>query len=141
MNSTRAKSILQSLIQGIDPITDEELSRESVLQKSDVLRALLAGVAALELTTAREQRRSQLPQSVGKAWTDQEEQQLRNEFAGSEPIEQIATRHARTIRAIEARLEKMGLITADQRSTSNSFLGVGAAAAPRRRRNKESQDV
>jgi hypothetical protein len=41
MQQTRARQILQSLIQGIDPITSEELPRETVLQHADVLRALL----------------------------------------------------------------------------------------------------
>ena len=137
MNNAKSKEILRALIQGIDPVTGNELPQDSVLQKSDVLRALLAGVAALELTTAREQRRAQLPQSVGKAWTNEEEQQLRGEFIGREPLEQIATKHGRTARAIEARLEKMGLITEDERMTNNSFIG-GTATVSRRRRSKES---
>ena len=121
MNSTGAKSILQSLIQGIDPITGQELSHDSVLQKSDVLRALLAGVGALELTGARAQRRAQLPESVGKRWTDEEDRQLKDEFADSDPLQLMATKHGRTPRAIEARLERLGLITPDQRMTANPF--------------------
>jgi hypothetical protein len=89
-----------------------------------VLRALLAAVAALEATAARVFRRAALPESVGKSRSDEEEQQLRGEFSGSEPLELIATKHGRTVRAIEARLEKLGLITADQRKTNNSFLGA-----------------
>ena len=53
MQQTRARQILQSLIQGIDPVTREELPRETVLQHADVLRALLAGLSALEQAAAR----------------------------------------------------------------------------------------
>lgn len=48
---------------------------------------------------------------------------LRSEFTAGEPIQLIATKHNRTVRAIEARLERMGLLTAEQRTTNNSFTG------------------
>ncbi len=53
MTQTRARQILQSLIQGLDPVTREELPQETVLHHADVLRALLAGLTALEQTAAR----------------------------------------------------------------------------------------
>ena len=76
MTQTKARQILQSLIQGVDPVTKEELPHETVLQHADVLRALLAGLAAIEQTTARAQRRAQLPDNVGQAWTTDEESRL-----------------------------------------------------------------
>ena len=66
----------------------------------DVLRALLAGVSALEANAARALRRAALPESVSISWGDEEEQQLRDELSGSEPLEVIATKHGRNIRAI-----------------------------------------
>lgn len=125
MTQTRARQILQSLIKGMDPVTGEELPRETVLQHADVLRALLAGLCALEQTAARAQRRAQLPDNVGQAWTTEEESRLLAAFkAGDSPVA-IAHKHDRTLRAIEARLEKLGLITAEQRTTRG-----GAAVAP-----------
>lgn len=125
MNQVRARQILQKLIQGIDPVTGEELSRETVLQHADVLRALLAGLSALEVTAARALRRSQLPDNVGQAWTTEEESRLVAAFKhGDSPVE-IAHQHGRTLRAIEARLEKLGLITAEERTTRGGFTGVG----------------
>jgi hypothetical protein len=125
MTQTRARQILQSLIQGLDPVTCEELPRETVLQHSDVLRALLAGLTALEQTAARAQRRAQLPDNVGQAWTTDEEGRLVAAFkSGDSPIA-IARQHGRTLRAIEARLEKLGLITAEQRTTRGGFTGIG----------------
>jgi hypothetical protein len=104
MKEQRAREILQALVQGIDPMTGEELPSGTVIQHAAVLRALLAGVTALEQSVARSQRRAQLPGNVGRAWTKEEE------------------RHGRTLRAIEARLERLGLLTAEQRSTNNSFV-------------------
>jgi DNA-binding NarL/FixJ family response regulator len=124
MTQTRARQILQSLIQGIDPVTSEELPRETVLQHADVLRALLSGLTSLEQTAARTQRRAQLPGNVGQAWTTEEESKLVAAFkSGDSPIA-IARQHGRTLRAIEARLERLGLITAEQRMTRGGFTGL-----------------
>ena len=127
MTQTRARQILQSLVQGVDPISGEELPQETVLQRVEVLRALLAGLAALEQAAARAQRRAQLPDNVGHAWTTEEEGRLVAAFKSGDSPPSIARRHGRTLRAIEARLEKLGLITAEQRRTRGGFTGVSEA--------------
>lgn len=132
MTQTRARQILQSLIQGIDPVSGEELPHETVLQRADVLRALLAGLTALEQTAARAQRRAQLPDNVGQSWTTEEESRLVAAFKRGESPVAIAREHGRTLRAIEARLEKLGLITAEQRTTRGGFTGV-SETSPRLR--------
>lgn len=124
MRQTRARQILQSLIEGIDPVTAEELPRETVLQHAEVLRALLAGLAALEQTAARAHRRAQLPDNVGRDWTTEEESRLVSAFQKGDSPVAIAHQHGRTVRAIEARLEKLGLITAEQRTTRGGFTGT-----------------
>jgi hypothetical protein len=122
MKEQRAREILQALVQGIDPMTGEELPSGTVIQHAAVLRALLAGVTALEQSVAHSQRRAQLPGNVGRAWTKEEEATLVTAFKSDEPLPDIAARHGRTLRAIEARLERLGLLTAEQRSTNNSFV-------------------
>ena len=124
MQQIRARQILQSLIQGLDPVTGEELPRETVLQHAEVLRALLAGLSALEQTAARAQRRAQLPDNVGRAWTTEEESRLVAAFKHGDSPVAIARQHGRTLRAIEARLERLGLITAEERTTRGGFTGV-----------------
>ena len=86
-----------------------------------VNRALSMSVLAIDQMTARLARRAQLPEKVGRTWTDEEEQLLRDEFSGGEPIPLIATKHGRTIQAIEARLEKLGLLTMERRTTTSAF--------------------
>ncbi len=44
-------------------------------------------------------------------------------FKAGDPVADIAARQGRTIRAIEARLERLGLLRPDQRTTNNSFTG------------------
>jgi hypothetical protein len=131
MKEQRARQILQALVQGIDPLTGEELAPGTVLQQADVLRALLAGVAALEQTAARAQRRAQLPGNVGRSWNANEEAALVTAFKAGEALMEIAARHGRTLRAIEARLERMGLLTPEQRSTNNSFVTPATGGASR----------
>ena len=121
MKEQRARQILQALVQGVDPFSGDELPEGTILQQADVLRALLAGVVALEQTAVRAQRRAQLPDNVGRPWSEDEEKELIKAFKGGDPIADIATRHGRTLRAIEARLERVGLITAADRSTRGGF--------------------
>lgn len=121
MDAQRATQILNALVQGIHPTTGAELPPDTVLQSVDVLRALLAGVAALKGQVARNTRRATLPVNVGNRWTAQEEQQLIDAFHAGEPLADIGSRLGRTLRAVEARLLRLGLITADQRQTEDSF--------------------
>ena len=120
----RARVILDSLVQGIHPKTGGELPEDSVVNEIDVARAMATAVLALDQISARIARRAQLPESVGKTWTEEEERQLKDEFSRSEPMPLIATKHGRTIRAIEARLERIGLLTTDLRMTANPFLAT-----------------
>ena len=120
----KARAVLQSLIQGLDPETGVELPKDAIVNRIEVNRSMLVAVSAMEQVQARILRRAMLPEGVGKTWTDEEQQRLKVEFANSEPIPLIATKHSRTIRAIEARLELLGLLSADQRTTSNSFMGT-----------------
>ena len=124
-NDTQPRAILTTLIQGCDPVSGEPLPRDCVIHRSEVLRALLAGLSALEVTAARAERRSQLPDNVGRAWTTDEESRLIAAFKSGDSPVAIAHQHGRTLRAIEARLEKLGLITAEQRTTRGGFTGVG----------------
>jgi hypothetical protein len=118
MKTKRATLILQALVQGTDPNTGDELPSPTVLQHGDVLRALLVALAALEYYGKREQRRDKLPGNVGRSWTQDEENALSIAFKKGDALTDIATRHGRTRRAIEARLLQLGLIAPEQRKTA-----------------------
>jgi hypothetical protein len=121
MQEIRARQILQSLVQGVDPFSGEELPESTVLQQAEVLRALLAGVAALEQGAARASRRATLPRNIGRSWSAEEQSALIDAFQSGEALAEIAARHGRTLRAIEARLEKLGLMSAEERTTRDRF--------------------
>jgi hypothetical protein len=126
-NYQRSRQVLQALVQGVDPDQGSALPADTVLNRVDVVRALLTAIEAIDAVNARAQRRAQLPESVGKAWSEPEEGQLRDESVRGEPITLIAAKHGRTVRAIEARLERLGLLEDGRRTTSGIFLGKGRA--------------
>ena len=117
-----ARQILQALVQGFDPVSGAQLPVGAVVQRTEVLGALLEAISALEADAERTRRRVQSPQNVGKPWGQEEEAQLEAAFRSGEALPAIAARHSRTITAIEARLELMGLITARERTTRNRFI-------------------
>lgn len=125
-NIERAKQVINSLIQGNDPISGKELPSDTVLNRIEINRALLIALAAIKEKAAREARRSQLPSSVGKSWSTEEDESLSAEFKGGEALKNIAEKHHRTVRAVEARLERLGLITPDQRTTHNFSTPVAS---------------
>jgi hypothetical protein len=66
------KKILQALIRGMDPRTGEELVQDTILQRVEVIRALITSLEAVQATEQRASRRSLLPESVGQRWTEDE---------------------------------------------------------------------
>lgn len=120
----RARGVLDALVQGVHPKSGNELPEDSVVNEIEVNRAMSTAVLALDQMSARLARRALLPESVGKTWTGAEEQRLIKAIRAGELIADIASRHGRTIRAIESRLSKLGLLSADQRTTSDQFVRV-----------------
>jgi hypothetical protein len=121
MKNDRARAILQSLIQGVDPVTGEDPTAGTLAQ-ADVLRALLAGVTALDESATRAKIRAEKPENMGRGWSQEEHEQLVTAFNTGESLDSIALRHRRTVRGIETRLEKHGLLTAEQRTTRDRFV-------------------
>jgi hypothetical protein len=117
MQQRRAREILRALVQGVDPLNGDARPADTVLQRADVLLALLAGSAALGRHAARMSRRSHHARRVGRDWSMEEHSDLLELIQADEALADLAARHGRTLRAIEARLQTLGLVTADQRTT------------------------
>ncbi len=144
MNHDEAMRILMALVEGHDPISDTPLPADSVLQNAQVMRALLMAHGSLQTNVDRHKRRSALPPRVGTPWSEEEDQKLIIAWKEQQAVEHIASSHGRTVRAIESRLERLGLITADERKTSLAFGETSPSAsgggvdegAPRRKRGR-----
>jgi len=113
-----ARQILQNLSQGRDPFTGEELPPDALVNNEDVRRALLVGAEAVETATERK-RHLHLYANVGSRWTESEDNELITSFQAGLSLEEIAVAHRRSITGIEARLEKLGFITQEQRVTKH----------------------
>ena len=139
MLPSRAVEILNALIQGTDPVSGAPLPEDSALHHAEVLRALLTAVNALGQAAARAQRRAQLPVNVGRPWSEAEQAALVAAFKAGEAPAVLAEKHRRTLRAIEARLERLGLLSAEERITRGGFSGVSDAPPARRVRRTPPQ--
>ena len=117
----RARVVIQSLVQGVLPGSGKDLPKDSIVNEVEVTRALGTAIMAIDQVSTRLARRAQLPESVGKPWTVEEERRLGVAFARGETIAEISTTHGRTARAIEARLEKLGLLTPDPGTASPPY--------------------
>jgi hypothetical protein len=105
MDINRAKEIVSALAEGIDPTTGEIMPDNSVYNKGDVVRALYTVLAYLDDNKAKKQQ----PRNAGKPWTESEDDKLRDEFDSMMKISDIAKEHGRTYKAIESRLDYLGL--------------------------------
>lgn len=111
MEATKALQIIQALADGYNPHNGEEFSEDSVIQHPDTVRALYQGVAALKRMINYEARRRDLPPNVGKPWTQEDENQLIEDFDAGMSISDIAIKQSRTKGGITSRLSKLGKVS------------------------------
>lgn len=132
MGTQSPAEVLSTLAKGFDPSSGELLDATGIWRQPSIADALRAGAAALEAGTtpapAPARVRPPVAANVGQPWSEQEEQELLAAFAAGTPLPGIAARHARSLTAIEARLERLGTITAGQRVTRNRFTPARAPA-------------
>jgi hypothetical protein len=120
-NTSKARKILWALAQGIHPETHQVLPRNSIVNDINVTRAIQIAIAALDQVQSRQDRRSKLPANVGLPWSDPEEQQLTDLYRSPADIPAIADRLQRTVRGVEARLVRLGLMSTVERTTDDRF--------------------
>jgi hypothetical protein len=140
MQVRKARQILEALIQGVDPHTGEAPVSASVFQHADVLRALLAGSAALQAAESRAARRAQLPTNVGLPWDSEEEATLLAAFRSGTPVETLAQTHGRTTRAIQLRLAQLGAIATTPNFLNGGHVGEPTDSPPRSRSRSDGTD-
>ena len=112
-----ARQIIDTLAQGIHPVTGEAMPDDSPYNAPPVIRALHAVLRALEgcgSSPAPEEAKSRRnpPPNAGKPWTEQEDAALEIAFDAGIPIKQAAQELGRTAYAVEQRLIKLGKLEA-----------------------------
>src|SRR3954464_12402605 len=106
MELQTARAILDTLAQGIHPVTGEVMPEDSPYNAPPVIRALFAVSQALESGAAaappapaprkRERERGDLPPNTGKPWSADDDQALRAGFAAGTPTKDLAAALGRT---------------------------------------------
>jgi hypothetical protein len=124
MELQTARAIIETLAQGIHPVTGEVMGEDSPYNAPPVIRALFAVSQALEggapAGARRGRARAEAPANTGKPWSAQDDEQLRTGFLGGTPTRDLAAALGRTRWAVESRLVKLGEMT----------LGGAPAALP-----------
>ena len=112
MDSTRARHLLSTLADGVDPVTGEVLGPSSPLQHPDVIRALFAGVEALKRRKEDDERgpTKERPERTGTSWDDDEDRELGERFDAGASVAEMAQQHRRTKGAVRARLVRLGKV-------------------------------
>lgn len=125
MNAKDAYTLLETLMDGVNPITGELLPEDHVCHEPAVLRALHKALVALQecesntqITPPETEQVSQKPERkkavgrerAGEAWSREEEAQLWDLWENGATKNEIAKLLKRSSWAIHRRLERLGLL-------------------------------
>jgi hypothetical protein len=110
MDYEQASDIVRQLADGLDPSTGEPLTGNGPYQQPQVIRALYLANRALARQDELLQRQKGRPENSGQPWSDDEDLLLVEGFEAETPLKELASRHERTVLAVEARLAKLGKI-------------------------------
>jgi len=127
MELQSAREIIDTLAQGVHPLTGEVMAEDSPYNAPEVIRALFAVSQALQAQAARARRPA--PANAGKPWSAEEDSQLESSFSTDADLGRLARAMGRTRFAVEARLVKLGRLSGrGGLPFTNGANGRGAAA-------------
>jgi hypothetical protein len=113
-----ARQIIDTLAQGIHPVTGEAMPEDSPYNAPPVIRALhavsraLEGLAEAPAEPPPPRGRTALPPNAGKRWSTEEDAALETAFEAGIALKQVAQELGRTPFAVEQRLVRLGKIEA-----------------------------
>ena len=124
-----ARQIIDTLAQGIHPVTGEAMPEDSPYNAPPVIRALHVVSRALDASPAAtrpERSPRAAPSNAGKPWSSGDDAALESAFDAGEDVKQMAETLGRTRFGIEQRLIKLGKVGA---SAGGARYGNGTAHA------------
>ncbi len=110
MDIAYAKKLLETLADGVNPVTGEVLSDEDSCNQPDVIRALHLAATCLEKAEKAEKRAKSLPENAGKPWNAEDDNKLTRMFEQGRSSREICNEFRRTEGSIAARLVRLGKI-------------------------------
>lgn len=112
MELQQARAVVETLAQGIHPVTGELMDADSPYNEPTVIRALFTVARALDAdggkaTRETVERRPGAP-NQGKPWAPEDDAKLEEAFVAGADLKPVAQELGRTTFALEARLVKLG---------------------------------
>lgn len=104
-----AKQLLQTLSDGINPVTGEVLPPEDSANQGEVIRALYTVLNALE--RAEKENSQYVPPNAGKPWSSIDDAKLCGMFDNGATQTEMSNYFKRSKGSIAARLVKLGKIS------------------------------
>lgn len=105
MDIERAKELLSCLADGVNPLTDEVLSRSDSCNQVEIDRAL--HTVLHELDRLPKKKDKNLPDNAGKPWTREDEAALGKMFDSGSARKELCERFKRTPGSIASRLVRL----------------------------------
>lgn len=136
MEHAHARHILETLIEGTNPITREPLPDDSPVNQMAVVIALDTALTALNSDAGKssppKRRHSRRTGPLMKNWSLAEQQKLRELHEHRVPVTDMAKFFQRTVNAVRARLIGMGLLKQPPKASKQSRVhrSVPAVTAP-----------
>jgi hypothetical protein len=112
MELQSARQIIDTLAQGVHPVTGQAMPEDSPYNAPPVIRALFAVSRALDGGEPVVRGRRPAPPNAGKAWSPEDDTRLTAGFTADPDLKQLAQQMGRTRVAVEARLVKLGKLEA-----------------------------
>lgn len=134
MELQTVRQIIDTLAQGVHPVTGEAMPDDSPYHAPPVIRALHAASRAIEQAQASAgpgrpvRLRAAAPPKAGERWTPEDDAALRLAHAEGTALKQIAQLLGRTPFGVEQRLIKLGCMPAPP--GGGRFGGADARTAP-----------
>lgn len=124
LNSMEANlKVIEALANGINPLTGEALPEESPYNSPEIIRALFAALDFIKHPPTRqpkvkksiEQKQAEnldkgLPKNAGLPWTEEQKNDVAEQFKSGKLVSVLADEFGRTNGSIHSELKKQGLI-------------------------------
>ena len=119
MDIFKAKEIIQQLAEGVDPISGEVLSEDSICNNPEIIRAFYTILHSVTIKkpkkTVKERQEENVkngkPKNAGFSWDKESKNKVAKMFKSGEKIDSLANIFGRTTVAITSELTHQGLIS------------------------------
>ncbi len=105
MDIIRAKEIVSTLAQGIDPFTGEMLPEDHICNNVEVVRAFFTLINSENIVD-----KTKKYENSGKKWSEEDDKLLKELFENGVKKSELQKQFMRSSGSITARLVKLGLI-------------------------------